>query len=384
TQSSFTTQIILNKYLRKYMRTIGFILFNDDYEEWKHYRRILEQTISNQSYQHALFDIIVESFKEIQVYWKELGAEHVVDMREWTMRQLFDIIFRTTTGENLSIMTKYFNSLTTGPKIHIAEEIDRMGEDIEQQLENSPKGAFYFLYVPEVLVRSIFWPKTKKYFQKPEKVRAIYDKIIRKRRQENQNKNSSNRKEDVLNLLLNNKSIALSDQQISIILFEIIGASFLTTSNTFGFMLEYIERNPNVKQKLLEELNTVFGGDKTNISFNKLTQLKYIGAVINETLRHSPSFLTILRANSQEVDVVGCKWHASTQFRINVTAIHQNPSLWHNPHEFNPERFLDGQKENIKNNSNLNFGTGLRICPGRFQAANMLKTMISLLYLNYQ
>ncbi|CAG8656315.1 10264_t:CDS:2, partial [Ambispora gerdemannii] len=190
-------------------------------------------------------------------------------------------------------------------EIQIAKETDEMDEYIDQQLVNG--------------------------------VQLTYNKIIQKRKQEFENEDSSNRKAD--------------------------------TSNTFGFMIEYIECNPNVKQKLLEKLSTVFCGDRNKISFDKLTQLKYIEAVINETLRMSPQGLTIVRTNNKEVDVVGCKWQASTQFRINIPAIHQDPSLWHNPDKFN----LDGQKGNIKKNSNLNFGIGRRICPGRFQAINVLK-----------
>ncbi|CAG8530212.1 11088_t:CDS:2 [Ambispora leptoticha] len=353
TKSSFTTQMKLTKIFQEYIQTFGFIILNDDYESWRYYRKLLEQTISNQSYQHSLFDVILECFGEIQGHWKKLGAEHVIDIREWALRLLFDILIRTTTGENLFIMTKYFNHLTAGPKVHIAKEIDEMGEGIDQQLKNGAKALFYFQYVPEVLARTVFWWKTKKYLQISKKAQSVYNKIIEKRKQEIRNEDSSNRKVDVLNLLLNanlsdenespsSKSIRLSDQEISIFLFEIINTSILTTSNTFAFTVEHIERNKKVKEKLLEELKTVFGDDKNNISFYKLSQLKYIEAVIYETLRVTPQTLTIIRTNNKEVDV-----------------------------------------SNIKKNSNLSFGTGLRICPGRFQAINMLKTLIFLLYLNY-
>ncbi|CAG8447103.1 14693_t:CDS:2 [Ambispora leptoticha] len=390
TKSSFFAQMKLTKIFRKYLKEFGFVFLNDDHESWRYYRKILEQSLLNQKYQHALFDEVLECFKELQVYWEELGAERVIDIKEWSLRLFFDIMIRTTTGENFSIMTKYFNSLTTGPKINIAKEIYEMGEDIDQLLKKQVNAFSYFQLVPEALARSIFWWKTKKYFQEKEKVQSIYNEIVQKRKQENKNGDLSSRKTDILNILLNtnsftdnNESIRLSDKEICVFLFEIINSSIHTTTNTFGFTIENIERNPNAKKKLLEELSTVFGDDKNNISYDKLSQLKYLEAIIYETRRVFPP-IAIARINNKEVDVVGRKWHASTQFRINVHAIHHDPSLWHDPHEYKPERFLDEQKSNITRNSNLTFGTGLRICPGRFQAINMMKSIISLIYLNYQ
>jgi cytochrome P450 len=76
-----------------------------------------------------------------------------------------------------------------------------------------------------------------------------------------------------------------------------------------------------------------------------------------------------------------------------ITPQHMDPALFPNPEEFNPRRFLD--RDSIKLGSvskaaftatspeYLFFGLGSHACPGRFFAANEIKTMIIFLLGQY-
>ena len=92
--------------------------------------------------------------------------------------------------------------------------------------------------------------------------------------------------------------------------------------------------------------------------------------------------------NSDEIN--GHKLKGSLQIFINAQEIHMNKLYWKDPEKFDPERFLTSTTNNnkndgneIKKNSFLSFGNGMRICPGRNLAMTELKTLMVLLFGKY-
>ncbi|KAL7167320.1 hypothetical protein ACSBR2_037898 [Camellia fascicularis] len=67
---------------------------------------------------------------------------------------------------------------------------------------------------------------------------------------------------------------------------------------------------------------------------------------------------------------------------VNVWAIHRNPSIWKNPSEFDPGRFLNGKGDYNGNDFNyFPFGSGRRICVGIAMAERMVMfSLASLLH----
>lgn len=99
-----------------------------------------------------------------------------------------------------------------------------------------------------------------------------------------------------------------------------------------------------------------------------LSKLRYLDAVVKETMRLHPAFpLLIPRRPTEDTEIQGYSIPKNTTIFINVWAMHRNPSLWDNPLEFKPQRFLDGTTEcdfSGKDLKYLPFGSGRRICPG--------------------
>lgn len=109
-------------------------------------------------------------------------------------------------------------------------------------------------------------------------------------------------------------------------------------------------------------------------------------------LRVRPATATISRFSENPDQIDNYKIPASTQLVINVIGLHMNPKYWTEPDKFNPSRFLSSNNsynENIKNNnfdknSFMNFGGGLRMCPGKQLAFIQLKMLVVLLYSRYK
>ncbi|CAJ0850854.1 16255_t:CDS:2, partial [Entrophospora sp. SA101] len=154
------------------------------------------------------------------------------------------------------------------------------------------------------------------------------------------------------------------------------------TSNTFSFVLYYISHHPNVKKRMLEEIESVLKGDETRpITLEDIEKLKYCEAIIKETSRIRPTVNMIGRFGSLPDEVAGYKWPESTQFQMYIHAINNNPSHWEEPDKFNPDRFIDSQvTEKQTKNSFLMFGGGLRICPGKKIAMIEMKALLALIY----
>ena len=151
-----------------------------------------------------------------------------------------------------------------------------------------------------------------------------------------------------------------------------------------SFITYYLGHNPDVKRKMLEEIDRVFQGDKTRpIMENDIHKLKYCEAIIKEVDRILPVATMLQRYSEEPDEVAGYKWPAGTMFQVNAVFIHKNGDYWEDPETFNPDRWMVEGFE-PKKYSFIMFGGGLRICPGRKLAMIELVSLTALLNRKYE
>ncbi|CAK8562953.1 unnamed protein product [Lathyrus sativus] len=144
---------------------------------------------------------------------------------------------------------------------------------------------------------------------------------------------------------------------------------FIAGTDTISTLLEWemtqLIRHPNIMKKLQEEAKTVANG-KTHITEDDLPNMKYLKAVVKETLRLHPPFpLLVPRKSKEAVKLNGYHIEAGTHVIINNWAISRDPTNWEQPEEFKPERFLKSSVDVKGNDFQLMpFGSGRRGCPG--------------------
>lgn len=150
-----------------------------------------------------------------------------------------------------------------------------------------------------------------------------------------------------------------------------------TTSNTVEFAMAEIMNKPEVMKKVEQELEAVVGKDNI-VEESHIQKLPYLYAVMKETLRLHPALpLLVPHCPSEPCIVGGFSIPKGARVFVNVWAIHRDPSIWKNPMEFDPERFLRGAWDYSGNDfSYFPFGSGRRICAGIAMAERM--TMFSL------
>lgn len=145
-----------------------------------------------------------------------------------------------------------------------------------------------------------------------------------------------------------------------------------TTSNMVEFAMAEIMNKPEVLRKSQQELETVVGKDNI-VEESHIQHLPYLYAVMKEALRMHPALpLLVPHCPSETVTVGGYTVPKGSRVFINVWAIQRDPSIWENPTEFYPERFLDNKLDYSGNDFNfIPFSSGRRMCAGIAMAERM-------------
>ncbi|PKC11448.1 cytochrome P450, partial [Rhizophagus irregularis] len=149
-----------------------------------------------------------------------------------------------------------------------------------------------------------------------------------------------------------------------------------TTSNTLSFVTFYIAKNRDVYLKMRDEVLKVYGTlENPDITLESFDKLKYIEAVINESIRIFPTLSFMARAAIEDVEFDGYVIKADTTVYTNLKVLSNNPKYFKDPEIFNPDRFLN-DKNSMEKYTFLPFGYGARMCPGRIWAMVQMKTFL--------
>ncbi|XP_003129312.1 cytochrome P450 2U1 isoform X1 [Sus scrofa] len=157
-------------------------------------------------------------------------------------------------------------------------------------------------------------------------------------------------------------------------LFYIIGDLFIagtdTTTNSLLWCLLYMSLNPDVQEKVHEEIERVIGADRAP-SLTDKAQMPYTEATLMEVQRLSVVVpLSIPHMTSEKTVLQGYTIPKGTIILPNLWSVHRDPAIWEKPDDFYPNRFLDDQGQLIKKESFIPFGIGKRVCMGE-QLAKM-------------
>lgn len=128
-------------------------------------------------------------------------------------------------------------------------------------------------------------------------------------------------------------------------------------------------------------MDAILGDD--NITPEHLPKLKFIDAVLKESLRlHPPAAQTAMGPVGHDGVLAGkYAYSASDIMLIDLVDLHRDPKVWGaDAAAFRPERMLDGGFERLPPNSWKPFGNGVRACIGRdFAMQEAVMTMALIL-----
>ncbi|WPF89746.1 cytochrome P450 [Cyanobacterium aponinum AL20118] len=208
--------------------------------------------------------------------------------------------------------------------------------------------------------------------------KRLDDLIYREIEERRKEKNSE--RVDMLSLLLEAKDEngeGLTNQELRDELMLILFAGHETTAIAMSWALYWIHYYPEVKEKLLQELNTL-PPDSDGMTIYKQP---YLTAVCNETLRIYPvAMLTFPRVATEDVQLLGQTVKKGTIVTGCIYLTHQREDLYPNPNQFQPERFLHRQYSPYEF---LPFGGGVRRCLGEALATYEMRLVVAKILREY-
>lgn len=119
--------------------------------------------------------------------------------------------------------------------------------------------------------------------------------------------------------------------------------------------------NPVVVKKAQEELDSVVGSERLP-TFDDLEKLPYINAIVKEVHRWRPVIPAgVPHAVSEDDEYMGYRIPKGTMIMGNHWAIHMDPTVYKDPQDFNPDRWIENPDLPL-----VAFGFGRRKCLGKF------------------
>jgi cytochrome P450 family 110 len=187
--------------------------------------------------------------------------------------------------------------------------------------------------------------------------------------------------DDILSLLMSARDEAgqpMTDVELRDELMTMLFAGHETTAIALAWALYWVHYVPEVREKLLSELNSI---DIANADPMAIAQLPYLNAVCSETLRIYPVvFFCLPRILRTDMQLMGYDLPKGMYLSICTYLTHQRPDIYPEPKRFRPERFLERQFSPYEF---IPFGGANRRCLGAAFAMFEMKLVLATILSRY-
>ncbi|KAJ8725105.1 hypothetical protein PYW07_016063 [Mythimna separata] len=191
-----------------------------------------------------------------------------------------------------------------------------------------------------------------------------------------------------LDLLLESSQsgVVISDEEIKEQVDTIMFEGHDTTAAGSSFFLSMMGIHQDIQDKVIEELDKIFGDSDRPATFQDTLEMKYLERCLMETLRMFPPVPIIARHLNQDITLPSCgkKVPAGTTVVVATYKLHRRPDVYPNPTKFDPDNFLPERSANRHYYAFVPFSAGPRSCVGRKYAMLKLKIILSTILRNFR
>ena len=324
-----------SKDYRALRRVLGTGLLTSEGEFWRRQRKLVQPAF-HQERIGAYAEVMVRFTERMIESWKDGQA---LDIHEAMMRLTLDIVAKTLFDTDVS-----HEAEDVGAALHIL-----MGKFMRQ-------AAFAFL-----LPSSIPIPTTRRLQQAVGQLDKVIYGIIRQRRA------SGKMTGDLLSVLLqarDDQGVGMTDRQLHDEIMTLFLAGHETTANVLSWTWLMLGQNPQVEERLSEELQRVLDGRPPTPA--DLPRLTYTDMVIRETMRLYPPVWIIGRRALAPFRLGGYELPANTNVLMSQLLMHRDARYFSEPERFDPERWKAGDSRGaaLPRFAYFPFGGGPRVCIG--------------------
>jgi cytochrome P450 len=159
----------------------------------------------------------------------------------------------------------------------------------------------------------------------------------------------------------------LRDEMLTLLL-----AGHETTAASLSWVINRLLANPEIAERARTEIRSVTGAEPTGAKH--VNKLRYLEAVINETMRLDPVIPNAGRELLAPVTIAGRELPSAVVVAPCIYLTHRRADLWEEALRFNPERFFSGR---IDPYAFFPFGGGTRRCIGAAFATYQMKIVLA-------
>jgi cytochrome P450 len=330
-----SNNFVKSKDYRAMRRVLGNGLLLSEGEFWRRQRKLIQPAF-HQARIAAYAEIMVGYTQRMLASWSDGQS---LDIHEAMMRLTLGIVAKTLFDADVS---------------HEAEEVDAaltvlMGKLLRQAGMALLLPAWVPLPTSQLLKRAV---------GRLDKV--IYG-IIEQRRASGQMSG------DLLSEFLqvqDEEGVGMTDRQLHDEIMTLFLAGHETTANVLSWTWLLLGQNPEVEEKMIEELRGVLGGrDPTPAD---LPRLIYTDTVLRESMRLYPPVWVIGRRALAPFRLGEYELPADTNVLISQLIIHKDARYFPEPERFDPDRWSagDARGASLPRFAYFPFGGGPRVCIG--------------------
>lgn len=296
----------------------------------------------------AYGEIIQNITQEVIAQWSPQEPFQVrSSMQKITMRVILEAVFGLHAGERYQKLERL-----------LSQRLDMVGTPISSMV----------VFLPWLRKDLGSWSPGGQIRQLSEEI----DRLLFAEIEERRNNFDPNRI-DILSLLLmaeDEEGNGLTDQDLRDELMTLLLAGHETTATALTWAMYWLHSLPEVKEKLLAELETVNDPEDPW----QLLKLPYLSAVCNETLRINPvAMLTFPRQVEEPMELCGYRLEPGMLLMGCIYLLHRREDLYPEPEQFQPERFLEREFSPYEF---MPFGGGVRRCVGAALADYEMKIVL--------
>jgi cytochrome P450 family 4 len=191
-----------------------------------------------------------------------------------------------------------------------------------------------------------------------------------------------------LDLLLESaeNGAVISDEEIKEQVDTIMFEGHDTTAAASSFFLSLMGIHQHIQDKVVEELDQIFGNSDRAATFQDTLEMKYLERCLMETLRMYPPVPVIARQLKENLKLATGDYVVPSGATVVIATykLHRLEHIYPNPDKFDPDNFLPERQANRHYYAFIPFSAGPRSCVGRKYAMLKLKIILSTILRNYR
>ncbi|CAF0954298.1 unnamed protein product [Brachionus calyciflorus] len=324
-------------------RFLGNGLITDlDHQRWRHRRNLFNPSFHK---------------KSLVGFMEEFNLKSKILMEK----------FRTfADGKQIISILDEFNNMTMDviATVGFGMEIDSINKDnnLKNYVFEGLRGFNRALFDPTLKLSFSGWSFIRSYRRLMKNLRGLGRKQILSRIKLIQD--GSYLIDDILTIMLKNNQNEQFDLEILIddfVTFFVAGQE--TTANLLAAVILEIGQKQEILKKLKNEIDSEIG-HKSDLTYDDLNKLKYLGCVLKETLRKWAIVPFMTRKNIVPFQIKSYNIPIGSNIQVSSYVSGNCEDFFPNASIFDPERFYSNKQE-IKNYTYMPFGLGARNCIGQ-------------------